>query len=247
MGPAAYDLASLLQDARVDVPEQTEVALLGRYVLARRETDAEFRPRRVHQDLRDAGGAARQQDPGYLCPARHARRQAAIFASSSAHMGVSAALARPSGAQAAADLVRRQRAIVKDNLRSDVANRHPSRHRRRPRSETRHGARGRPRHAHAAVQRPIPKPLVKVGNKALIDYVLDRLAAAGVERAVVNVHHMADQIETPSGGPAAAAHRVLRRARANCSAPPAASSRRCRCSATSRSSWSTPTPSGSTA
>jgi MurNAc alpha-1-phosphate uridylyltransferase len=41
----------------------------------------------------------------------------------------------------------------------------------------------------------IPKPLVQVGGKALIDYVLDRLAAAGVERAVVNVHHLADQIE----------------------------------------------------
>jgi MurNAc alpha-1-phosphate uridylyltransferase len=41
----------------------------------------------------------------------------------------------------------------------------------------------------------IPKPLVKVGGKALIDHVLDRLAAAGVERAVVNVHHFAGQIE----------------------------------------------------
>ena len=41
----------------------------------------------------------------------------------------------------------------------------------------------------------VPKPLVKVGNKALIDYVLDRLALAGVEPAVVNVHHLADQIE----------------------------------------------------
>jgi MurNAc alpha-1-phosphate uridylyltransferase len=41
----------------------------------------------------------------------------------------------------------------------------------------------------------IPKPLVKVGGKALIDYVLDRLALAGVERVVVNVHHLADQIE----------------------------------------------------
>jgi N-acetyl-alpha-D-muramate 1-phosphate uridylyltransferase len=40
-----------------------------------------------------------------------------------------------------------------------------------------------------------PKPLVTVGGKALIDYVLDRLAAAGVETAVVNVHHFADQIE----------------------------------------------------
>ena len=41
----------------------------------------------------------------------------------------------------------------------------------------------------------VPKPLVKVGGKALIDYVLDRLAAQGIERAVVNVHHLADQIE----------------------------------------------------
>ena len=41
----------------------------------------------------------------------------------------------------------------------------------------------------------IPKPLVKVGGKAMIDHMLDRFAAAGVELAVVNVHHHADQIE----------------------------------------------------
>ena len=41
----------------------------------------------------------------------------------------------------------------------------------------------------------LPKPLVKVAGKALIDYCLDRLAAAGVTRAVVNVHWLADQIE----------------------------------------------------
>jgi hypothetical protein len=44
MGPAAYDLASLLQDARVDIPELTEVALLGRYVKSRGDTDANFAP-----------------------------------------------------------------------------------------------------------------------------------------------------------------------------------------------------------
>jgi N-acetylmuramate 1-kinase len=44
MGPPAYDLASLLQDARVDVPEQTELALLGRYVRGRRQIDADFDP-----------------------------------------------------------------------------------------------------------------------------------------------------------------------------------------------------------
>jgi N-acetyl-alpha-D-muramate 1-phosphate uridylyltransferase len=46
----------------------------------------------------------------------------------------------------------------------------------------------------------VPKPLVKVGGKAMLDFVLDRLAAAGVERAVVNVHYLADQIEQHLAG-----------------------------------------------
>src|SRR5215470_12590538 len=41
----------------------------------------------------------------------------------------------------------------------------------------------------------MPKPLVPVGGKPLINHVLDRLAATGVETAVVNVHHFADQLE----------------------------------------------------
>jgi MurNAc alpha-1-phosphate uridylyltransferase len=41
----------------------------------------------------------------------------------------------------------------------------------------------------------LPKPLVPVAGKALLDHVLDRLADAGVAEAVVNVHHMADAIE----------------------------------------------------
>lgn len=45
-----------------------------------------------------------------------------------------------------------------------------------------------------------PKPLVKVAGKAMIDHVLDRLAEAGVKRAVVNVHHLADQIERHVAG-----------------------------------------------
>lgn len=40
-----------------------------------------------------------------------------------------------------------------------------------------------------------PKPLVRVAGKALIDYTLDRLAEAGVARAVVNVHYLADALE----------------------------------------------------
>jgi N-acetyl-alpha-D-muramate 1-phosphate uridylyltransferase len=41
----------------------------------------------------------------------------------------------------------------------------------------------------------IPKPLVAVAGKPLLDHVLDRLAEAGVETAVVNVHYLAGQIE----------------------------------------------------
>jgi N-acetylmuramate 1-kinase len=44
MGPAAYDVASLLQDARVDVPELMEVSLLGHYVRKRGEIDTAFEP-----------------------------------------------------------------------------------------------------------------------------------------------------------------------------------------------------------
>lgn len=40
-----------------------------------------------------------------------------------------------------------------------------------------------------------PKALVEVAGKALIDHTLDRLADAGVERAVVNVHYFADRLE----------------------------------------------------
>ena len=40
-----------------------------------------------------------------------------------------------------------------------------------------------------------PKPLVEVEHKALVDHVLDRVAAAGIARAVVNLHHHADLLE----------------------------------------------------
>lgn len=49
MGHPAYDVVSLLQDARVDVPQEIELRLLGRYVHLRREVDADF----------DIGGFAR--------------------------------------------------------------------------------------------------------------------------------------------------------------------------------------------
>ncbi len=40
----------------------------------------------------------------------------------------------------------------------------------------------------------MPKCLVKVNGKALIDYVLDSLAASGVSRAIVNTHYLAEMV-----------------------------------------------------
>jgi N-acetyl-alpha-D-muramate 1-phosphate uridylyltransferase len=51
------------------------------------------------------------------------------------------------------------------------------------------GERMRPLTAH------MPKPLLTVAGRALIDHALDKLATAGVEVAVVNVHHLADMLE----------------------------------------------------
>ena len=45
-----------------------------------------------------------------------------------------------------------------------------------------------------------PKALMEVAGKTLLDHALDRLAEAGVVRAVVNTHHLADQIETHLAG-----------------------------------------------
>lgn len=40
-----------------------------------------------------------------------------------------------------------------------------------------------------------PKPLVRVAGRALIDHALDRMSEAGIARAVVNVHYLADALE----------------------------------------------------
>ncbi|SDG41126.1 MurNAc alpha-1-phosphate uridylyltransferase [Limimonas halophila] len=52
-----------------------------------------------------------------------------------------------------------------------------------------HGTRMRPLTADT------PKPLLPVLGTPLIDWTLDRLAAAGIERVVVNAHHLADLLE----------------------------------------------------
>jgi MurNAc alpha-1-phosphate uridylyltransferase len=44
-----------------------------------------------------------------------------------------------------------------------------------------------------------PKPLVEVAGKPLIDHAMDRLRSAGIGKAVVNVHYLADSVEAHLG------------------------------------------------
>jgi len=41
-----------------------------------------------------------------------------------------------------------------------------------------------------------PKPLVEIQGRALIDHTIDRLEEAGIEKVVVNIHYMADMLES---------------------------------------------------
>ena len=193
MGPAPYDLVSLLQDARVDVPD--------------RAGDRAARP------LRE-GAARRRPDfatTGFvqLYVTLGAQRATKI-------LGIFARLDRRDGKP---QYLRHLPRIWRYLRRSLI---HPAMNdlkawydahvpRRRNDSETadrwqtaktaprspRHGARRRPRHAHAAADRHAAEAAgARSPARRCIDHVLDRLADAGVETAVVNVHHMADQIES---------------------------------------------------
>jgi MurNAc alpha-1-phosphate uridylyltransferase len=55
----------------------------------------------------------------------------------------------------------------------------------------------------------MPKPLVPLAGKTLIDHVLDRLAAASVETAVVNVHYLPEQVEAHMRGRAGRPPEIL--------------------------------------
>ena len=89
IGPPAYDLASLLQDARVDVPDDLEMRLAALYVRRRSAADPEFRRRALRRRLCGDGGAARDQNPRHFRAARQARRQAAVPAPPAADRALS--------------------------------------------------------------------------------------------------------------------------------------------------------------
>ena len=149
---------------------RSRAAMLERYLAAFPALDrAAFaallrRPRR----------AAQLQDHRHLHAALRARRQAGYLAPYSARVAAHRGRSAPSRAGA-------DGALARPAYSARLAA-HP----RRP--ERAHegvaaigdGARRGARHAAAAAHRPLPKPLVRVAGRALIDHVLDRLAEAGV-------------------------------------------------------------------
>ncbi len=106
MGPPAYDLASLLQDARVDVPEDVEVAAARPLCAATaRPPIAEFDPGTFIRSYVTMAAQRAIEDPRHLRAPRRARRQAAIFASHPADIGLPATLAGAPRARAAERVV----------------------------------------------------------------------------------------------------------------------------------------------
>ncbi len=78
----------------------------------------------------------------------------------------------------------------------------------------------------------VPKPLVELGGKPLIEYHLEALAQAGFREVVINQGHLGDQLPRRSATAAAgASHPLVGRTARRRWKPAAASSRPCRCSA----------------
>ncbi len=238
MGHPAYDVASLLQDARVDASAEFELRLLGLYARERRGRDPAF----------DVGAFATAYA---LLAAQRATKILGIFARldrRDGKPGYLAHLPRIEGYLArnlAHPALRRAAGLARGTPAGP----------RRPRSRTlTTGSVDRMSEPSPAVSRAfvlaaglgkrmrpvtatVPKPLVEVAGKALLDHALDRVAEAGIGTAVVNVHYLADLIEghlaRRTGGPDIAACPTSAR---RCWRRAGASARRCRSSAT-RPSW----------
>ncbi len=80
------------------------------------------------------------------------------------------------------------------------------------------------------LERPLtndrPKPLVEVAGKTLIDHALDRLVAAKVELAVINLHYKSEML-APIWLSAATSRSVIPRKKRHCSIQAAGWSKRC--------------------
>ena len=226
IGPAAYDLASLLQDARVDVPEATRARADGPLCARTRAPPMpDFDLPQFAKIYVTLAAQRASKISGHLRAARQARRQAAISASHAARMGLSATLARPSGARVAQRLVQRPCAAVKDNLarQSEAARQTWPTPTPQPRSLRAAPWCWRPGSARACGRSPASAEAAGAGRRQGADRLRARPAGAGRRRPrVVNVHYFADQIERHRRRARNAPQIVISDERANCSAPAAA-------------------------
>ena len=87
-GSTGYDLASLLQDARVDVPEALEARLLEHYLREAAQRRPGVRRRCVQVRLCRARCTAKYQDPRHFRAVVTSRRQGPVSGASAAHLAV---------------------------------------------------------------------------------------------------------------------------------------------------------------
>ena len=179
IGPAAYDLVSLLQDARRDLGSGLEAAMLARYLQASPGLDeptfrAAYAILGAQRAVRIVGVfhrlARRDGKPAYLA---HLPRVWGHLDRNLAHPALASVRAwfdrrRPAHGSRRAVSAGPERGMV---LAAGL------------------GTRMR------AVSETIPKPLVLLAGKPLLAYALESLEVAGVTEIVVNTHHLAAQIE----------------------------------------------------
>lgn len=181
-GHPAYDLVSLLEDARRDVPPVLAERMLARYIAATGATPDTFRC-----DYAILG----------------AQRNTKII-------GIFSRLYARDGKTVYLDLIPRVWGLLERDLAHPALKdikawfdaRIPAAVRRVPPQTS--ALKPLPKYAMVLAaglgqrMRPLtnttPKPLIKVAGRPMLDRILDHLAAAGVDHVVVNAHHLADQV-----------------------------------------------------
>ena len=192
-GPASYDLVSLLEDARRDVPAALRAAMTERYLAAFPALDrgAFRRSAAILAAQRNAKIIGiftrlwrRDGKPQYLVHIPRVWRLLEGDLRDPSLKGIAAWLDRqhqPALRRAPGPAQRGMRAVINPGPKSAMVLAAGRGTRLRPVTET------------------LPKPLVEIAGRTLIDRIIDRLAEAGVEQVVVNLHHLGEAIAARLG------------------------------------------------